>query len=263
MAAKTKTITVELKGAAATGGDIVLTDFRDFCANLASCLRLVEEKVSPEHHLDYRIVELRRGSAVIGLEPIADESDPDTGPQVLALFSDTVKKLTTGKKPDPRMGGTDLLAFKRLAEPLGKRFASLRINRTPVTPEFTANIEHLLSRVVHSEGSVRGVLERLNVHDRYEFTMYPSVGRSVTCSFPDDLFQQVKDAIKRNVTAYGTLSYFMGSPFPEKAHVERIEIHPPDEQLPKLSELRGTLKGRLGGRSAVEIVRAIRNAKSA
>src|SRR5713101_4143870 len=84
-----------------------------------------------------------------------------------------------------------------------------------------------------SVGTVKGRLERLNLHNRQEFIIYPPIpGVHVTCLFPEELFSQVQAAIKQNITVSGRLVFRPGSAFPERVHVRSIEIHPADEKLP-------------------------------
>jgi hypothetical protein len=255
----TKNLTVELIGDQANGGDIGLVDLRDYLANLANCLKLVEEKIPFGSRLDYRIVGLRHGSAVMRIHPVGKEGDTKKGPKVLGLFTNTIKALEAGIKVDRRINGPDLLAFKKLAQPLSGRLTAVRFNKKKITPQFTAHIDQILGSAILSEGSVRGKVEKLNLHNRNEFTLYPIIGRPVACTFPPELYGKVLEALKSSATVYGRLTYFLASPFPDKASVFRIEVNAPDDSLPRLSEMRGVFKDRLGGRTAVEFVRAIRN----
>src|SRR5262249_9323233 len=98
-----------------------------------------------------------------------------------------------------------------------------------------------------SVGTVKGRLERLNVHNRQEFIIYPPIaGVHVRCLFPEDLFSLVQAAIKQNITVSGTLVFRPESAFPERVHVRSIDIHPADEELPKLAALRGLCPGATG-----------------
>lgn len=111
------------------------------------------------------------------------------------------------------------------------------------------------------EGSVKGRLEAINLHDdKNTFRIYPVAGPSrVTCHFPEDLRDQAVAAVDRNVIVYGELKYKANAPFPDEIEVEKIEILPPDEDLPALMELRGVAKGAIGDRSVLEYLRQVRN----
>src|ERR1700733_9724595 len=109
-------------------------------------------------------------------------------------------------------------------------------------------------------GAVKGRLERLNLHDRNEFTLYPPIsGFSVTCEFPEELFETVQHAIRRNVTVYGKLTFKQQGPYPERVVVQTLEIHPDDSELPTLHSLRGVLRDATNGPNVADMDRANRN----
>jgi len=255
-------LTITLVGSDEDDGSVQLDDFRRFCDGLTTCLRHVESKVSDAQaaRLRYRIVDLHSGSASLTVEPIRPAKGRDLGPDVIDLFSKTVVSIQAGKPVDPRLNSTDLGAFRRLAEPINRRVKEVKIAGTKLTTRFIANIDELVGTTIPSEGSVKGRLERLNVHNRFEFVIYPPIpGYSVRCVFRDDLFAQIHQAICKNVTVNGSLHYRAGTPFPDWVQVKSIEVHPPDEKLPKLGDLRGSWKGCLEDKSAVELIEANRD----
>ena len=58
----------------------------------------------------------------------------------------------------------------------------------------------------------------------------------------------------------GTLRYKQNEVFPYQIDVEKIEIHPPEEELPTLASLRGIAPDMTGSLDSVEFVRKLRNA---
>jgi hypothetical protein len=257
-----RNLTAILVGADEDQGDVRLADFCDFCGSLTRCLRRVETKFADgvTTRLRYRIVNLARSSASLTVEPIAPAQGRDFGPDVLDLFTETIRNLQGGKTVDPRFANDDLEAFRTLARPIHRQVREIRIADTKVTTRFIANIDELIGALVPSAGSVKGRLERLNLHNRCEFVIYPPIsGYSVRCTFTDDLFDKIHEAIRRNVTVYGTLHFRPGRPFPDQVEVKSIEIHPPDEELPKLADLRGTWKGSTGDLGVVDSIQANRD----
>jgi hypothetical protein len=258
-------LTITLVGPDDQGGNVLFGDFRGFCANLSLCLRRTEMIVTGDAKLDYRIDEMRSGSATLTLVPVPPkEEEPvikDRGGLVCRLFIETVHHLQSGGNIDPRFKTDDLQAFRGLAAPrLGRRFQDVRIAGKSLTSEYVANIDKILNTTIPSDGSVTGRLERLNIHNRREFALYPPItGFSVTCSFPDDMFPQVQAAIRKNVTVHGKLVFRPDSPFPERVQVRSIEIHPPDAELPTLRSLRGMLRGALDGATVVSFLKARRD----
>jgi hypothetical protein len=109
-------------------------------------------------------------------------------------------------------------------------------------------------------GAVKGRLERLNLHDHNEFTLYPPIpGYSITCEFPEELFDKVHLAIRRSVTVYGKLTFKQKGPYPERVVVHSLEIHPVDSELPSLQSLRGLLLDPTNGVKTADLNGASRN----
>lgn len=108
--------------------------------------------------------------------------------------------------------------------------------------EAVANAERLMPGVSKSLGSVTGVFKRLSIHERHEFTVYPTIGLPVVCRFDPAILEDAKSAFGKRVTVHGLLTYFEGQKFPELVEVQRIEIMKPDSELPRFSDLRGMLK---------------------
>jgi hypothetical protein len=253
-------ITIDLTGADAQQGSVLLGDLANFCDQLATCLKRIEDKFSSGTRLKYRITDMRHGSAYLEIQPIAPKRGADFGPAVVQLFSETIAKLESGKQADPRLDVQDLIAFRKMAEPLNGKLKDVRINGTSVTTSFIAHIDRLLAEPISSQGSVTGMLDRINVHNKNEFTLFATIARvPVACTFPDELFVKVREGIKRNVTVYGKVTPRRDSASPERVQVAEIEIHPDDNDLPKLSDLRGSLRGGTEGKSVTEFVRALRD----
>ncbi len=253
---------VKLTGPEDDKGDVLFGDFRDFCGTLALCLRRAEEIVTEKTGLRHRIVGLKHSSACLELEPVPPKKGPDTGADVYGFFTAAVTDLQEGGKADPRLTSEDLRLFRRLAEPMHRRIRKVQIAGTVLTTQYIANIDKLIGISIPSEGSVTGRLERLNVHNRHEFALFPPIGGfTVTCVFPEELYEKVHNGMRKNATVFGTLAFKPDSPFPERVHVKTIEIHPSDEHLPRLADLRGQWKGATGDLTAVEFLKAIRGDK--
>ncbi|MBI3465124.1 MAG: hypothetical protein HY000_19015 [Planctomycetes bacterium] len=237
-----------------------MDEFLLFGHKMSGCLRRAEAVVTGERQqIRYRIAGLETGSAGMTVEAIAPKKGPDRRMEVVGLFKKTVADLQAGAFTDPRWTLDDLRGFRELIAPL-KRTKQVWVDGQQLTSQYIANIDKILGSSVGAEGFVSGRLERLNVHNRNEFVLYPPIiGASIVCHFPDELFERVRDAIKRSVTVCGTLFYVPDKPFPDRVHVRALEIHPPDDELPKLRELRGSFRGCTDGLSSVEFVRSTRD----
>jgi hypothetical protein len=261
MSAPSLPFTVE--GSDADGGAVLFNDLRAFMKALADCLTLVEKRTLGTAELRHRIADMQSSSAHMTLEPAPRKkaAQSDSGRVVYETFEKTVANLEAGRDIDSRFGQEDLKEFRKLAQlTLGGK-KKVQVAGTQITTQFVANIDKLLGGTTKSKGSVKGRVEKLNVHDRHEFSLYPPIGGCVvTCTFDEDKFAQVQQAIKQNVTVHGTLTYRGDNPYPERVQVDFIDVHPADDTLPKLSEMGGTLTSSdFGGMGSVEFVRKIRD----
>jgi hypothetical protein len=254
-------ITVRLVGADEDNGVVRFDDFREFCDNLARCLRKSESIVSTQQpRLHYRIRSLEGGSACVTLEALPPTNGPDHRQETLSLFRNTVVRLQQGQAVDTRLNTDAIESFRGLVSPLRRKTKEVWVDQSRLTTQFEANIEHILGSSVPSEGSVSGILERVNVHNKREFVLYPPIpGHSIKCVFPDELFDQVRAAIKGNVTVSGMMYFYQDKPFPDTVHVREMELHPPDDDLSTFGSLRGFAPNCSGSMESVEYVRSIRD----
>jgi hypothetical protein len=168
-------------------------------------------------------------------------TDTESQSEVIALLENTVRNLERGKPLDSRLNCHDLKNFKRLTRTYKSKVRSIQFGRFQLTDQYTMNITKLMTQPTIAEGEVTGTLERVDVHERSAFTLFPNIGSPVLCEFKEELLSEVKAAVKRNVTVYGRLMYYLGSDFPGKAQVHRIDLLPDDDELPSLDDLRGLL----------------------
>ncbi len=108
-------------------------------------------------------------------------------------------------------------------------------------------------------GSVKGILKAVPLRGRSEFRLCPPVGNPVRCSVPRRLREKVQSHLGSNVSAWGECRYLRGMVNPVRIKVWDMDVHPPDEELPSLIEMKGMLKEILSGRSSEEIIRGLRD----
>ena len=102
-------------------------------------------------------------------------------------------------------------------------------------------IELLLNEERQSLGSIRGMLEYMNVHKGSNtLRIYPPVGPSfVNCTFKESLKEKVREGMSRYVEVKGKLHYKAGADFPYEIELEDIEIMPAESDLPSIFEIKG------------------------
>ena len=253
-------LTIKLEGTDRDGNAVLLRDFSRFIDTLAGCLRRVEERTTGGVKLRHLITDLGVGSATMATRPVSPRDRPELGRDVYGTFERTIHALETGGRIDPRFRNDDLKAFRELASPIWKGRKRVEVAGVELTTRFISNIDILLRVESRSMGTVKGRIEKLNVHNKHEFTLYPPIGDyAIQCIFADELYDTVHKSVKQTITVSGMLYFRADSPYPDRIQVDSIEIHAGDEELPSLRSLRGSMPDATGGKTAVEFVQAIRN----
>ena len=254
------TITARLMGADDENGNVRFEEFRFFCDKLSECIHRVERVVTNRQpSIRFRITSLENKSAGLAIEAVQPRKGDDCRLEVVGLFHDTIFNLQRGHNIDKRLSLDDLMAFRDLYGKLRKT-KQLWFNGKEITSQFLANIDVILGKTYKSEGSVKGRLESLNIHNKCECVLYPPViGTRVVCTFPEELFEDVRSALKNNVTLFGTLYHKADKGFPERVHIREIVVHKSDECPVSLRDLKGSFGNCTGGLSALEFVRKIRD----
>ena len=253
-------VSVKLLGPDEHDGLVDLDALTEFCRSLSKCLKFSDAVVRPEKtKLHFRVVELQVSSAIVSVEPMFHAGDETKVQEVVDLFKDTVSRLVSGRIVDKRLTFEHLEAFRDLAKPLARGAKAVWVNGLQLTKRYVSNIERILASAVSSQGQVSGRLDTIYTHGRSDFVLFPLVGPSITCSFADELFEQVRTALRQVVTVHGTIFFQPEKPFPHRIRVDDLEIHPPNDKLPRLRDIRGKSKGCTGNIGSVAFVRAIRD----
>ena len=254
-------LTFRIVGSDLDDGAVSFDDFVVFCANVTKCLKSVEHvAVGATNHVRFRIADLKYGSASLTLVPVPTSKGRRSDCQsVTTLFRKTIAALGKGQAVDKRFRTDDLKRFRELALPLERHAKEVWVGRTKISGKFTENIDKLLDDGIPSRGEVAGRLERLDVHGRHQFELFPPLGGKVTCEFEPKLLAKVLKAVTRQVNVVGTLKFVNQEPFPQRVQVSAMELRPHDEELPTLASLRGLAPDCTDGMESVTFVRAIRD----
>ncbi len=266
-----KTISLTVEGLSEEDGHVRLRDFLKVLENLNKALSTTDRLISGERHstMYYRIVGLSHSSpATVELEPVCSNPDIDFRHQVVANFFTALDAIQR-EAPVPGWANSDLLrSVDKIAQPVGKVVRSVRVygvgpdTDIEIDSDFQRKIGDLLSIEDHAWGSVEGRLDKINVHaNANTFEIYPIVGPpSIACHFPARLEHVAITSVKRWVTVLGQLTYKALDKFPNKIEVSEIEVHPPVEDLPTLSDLKGVAPRATGRLKSETFVRRLRDA---
>jgi hypothetical protein len=242
--------------------EVYLDDLRDLSSRLLACLNATEQSLTnAPPKLKHHLLEVEKHSIGVVLDRPKDAAKGALWRKTASLFNKTTKAIQQGKPVDPRLTFEALEAYKEFANRFLRKTRRLVVGGVSITTEFIANIDKILSGIATSQGSVKGRVERLNIHKRNEFALYsPLSDQGIVCSFDNEHFDKVREAIGRNVTVTGTLHFYGVSPLPVRVTAKIIDIHPPDDELPTLASLKGILPdAATGGLSAVDFISMVRN----
>lgn len=113
---------------------------------------------------------------------------------------------------------------------------------TPLTGDYTANVERVHKLGYVEIGSLEGTLDAINVHTDNRLTLYRYGHHSkVSITFPDSMFEAVRKAVKKRVIVRGPIAYDLAHRI-KSMELTELRVVPEDGQLPSLAEVVGILR---------------------
>ncbi len=269
-------ITFQIQGLPENNGDVLLEDFIKQLDAIKETLGEVERVVSNgnglrDEAIEYRVVELRHQSpAVIGLEAVTKNSNLEIGKPELVInrFLAGVQQINDTNTGPEDFDYEALQSFSHLTYLVGKGVSQIRIFNSDdtlnlaLTAPLAPKVEKILGPDLIEYGAVTGTLEAINLHSTPNvFYLYPTIGRGrIRCIFPVTLRAAAVGALGNYVEVYGRLKFKLSGARPYEVEVNEIEIYPDEDELPKLSDLRGIDPDILPqGKSSQEYLEEIRN----
>jgi hypothetical protein len=262
-------ITLLLQGPPADDGHIVFPEFIRELQLFSSALKEADRQLSPHGQPAsiFRVVGLSYSSPATVLIQ-AEPRDPqyDLSEQVLSHFFGVLSDIEQAGTTSRSVSFGLLSDLRDMTAPVGKAIGTLSVTRNDRTVEmgshFGRRVRDLLKPEETYPGSIRGMLEAINVHKSANvFRLYPDLGPSkLTCHFPQALEPSAITGVGRFVEVRGILKYKSSSPYPYEVDVTGIEVFPPSEDLPSLYDLRGSAPEATGTSSSEQFIRELRNA---
>lgn len=243
---------------------VLAEKFRQFNQLLVSSMKDEERR-----HCSIRVVNLSHSSPASVTCRITHNGISDAAGVVKIgeMLTDVGSQKTEGISSD----------FLFAAKKLTADFTSKKIGRAQITVDegrskestvldldakFIANIDLAIDKEYVEISTIDGDLEEINVHNKtYTFKIYNAGvhGKVISCQFPPELLDEAQKALGHGVFISGDFHYKAGDNTPYKIEVSKIELLPPEEDLPSLRDLEGIAPGLTGGKSSVEFVREQRN----
>jgi len=268
-------IALALTGPESERGLIRLNDLLSELTALRETLECIDRELNGKSTLYYRVVKLshkstktsKRTPSTVVIEPVLKPTM--RGPRIKNRFGhypakihhaffQTINRIKHDKPGD--LSEPVLDAISGLLDGLGTEFAHGQIRNNEfkfsLDEDLKGRVESLLKPEYKSYGSVEGQLLALNVARGNRFYIYPDVGpRSISCQFPETLFDDARKNLRRNVRIYGTKLFRESNGFPFRIiNVKKIEVAELTESLPEFKPV----QIEIDGQSADEAVRESR-----
>jgi len=260
-------VTFRLEGGRQDGGLVRAHDFVDWLERVLLCMRRLERTRTGSAETVYRIAGLSSGSAVVTLEAASDSDHHATAHRVVDDFLAGAVALSENSVSKLPYDTETRVAFANLAVPLRRHLRAVTISygprRVKIKPEQVASVSTEAHVESISISSYSGFIDALNVHADPVFYLYPTTGPTrIPCGFdPQLLLDDLRKAIRRYTTVFGAFEYSANSAFPNRIVVERVEVNPPESDLPTLRSLYGAAPTLAGGRDSVSHIRQKRDAR--
>lgn len=279
-------ITIQLQGSLEDDWHVTLSAFLAQLEAVKAALKQTERLVSGEEETSvyYRVVDLRHSSpATIVLEAVSRTNLPIPQPQrkksrptpkrqdysqaTVRQFFHSLKSIREKKERPARADLQMLEAYRNLAAPLEKKVSDLKITNGEGSVEIDRTFQSAIDEIIGPDelvdGTITGTLEKLNLHNTTRFDIFPPIGpKQIMCEFPPSLKSEVIKAVDQYVCVGGKLRYKRLENFPYAVNAERVEILPPDDELPTLFDIRDMAPDLTGGKSATDFLEEIRDGES-
>ena len=269
-------IALTLEGPDENNGHLELTVFADKIRQFLDLLNRSVKEISKERVV-FRVVHLSHSSPVtIECEPAAREAEAAQarGAEAASVAINVIGRnmMYVEEEEIHHLSHPVLSAMERLA-----KFQPTKIARAEVRiiggeddnderiyklddrfKEHLSDARRIEERVV---STIDGRLERINIHAKPNtFRLYTSLSAfsSVNCEFPPNLLERVQNSLGLFVSVSGECWYRPRAQFPYRMNVQEMEVLPPPEELPTLSDLYGIAPDATGSKSSEQFVRELR-----
>jgi hypothetical protein len=264
-------ITVELEGDQAAGGDLQLGQFIEELTAIRNALRQTERTVllREENTVRYRVTNLTHSSPAKVTITVSSR-DPVYAAipkRITRRFASSLALVRRGHRYAERLDLRTLETFKAIASPATKH----KIRVTVMTDEkravqldqvFERSVVRLIAGDERERDELVGRIERVDIHNKNSFDIYPVVGpERVRCSAPKRLQSDILASVGSYVSVEGIALYRKDARFPYAMRVENLHRRKPDSELPSMTSLHGIAPKATGGLSSEEFVRKLRDAE--
>ena len=226
---------------------ISIADFQKATDNFLGLVKELSKAVSENADAGAWQVKVYEGSAGVGVAPLSPLLDQA---RIRNVMVSGLRSLSKGIRPgeftDRAIEHSKSLAslFKKSAVDPNVRIWSQREESVRVSRSIATGADELLAAVYEEDGSVDGILEKVDGHGKLQFVVYDIIdSRAVKCEFTNEQLHQALSSFQKRVEVIGRVKYRKdGMPVSIKAN--RIVNYPDKADIPTLAQMRVLLSGR-------------------
>ena len=227
--------------------DISIADFGKAYESFIGLIKEVTKEVAPERSATAWTVKVYPGSAGLGISGSNKVFSYEDISEILEAVTDGLSALANGNRPmyftDRALECSRALGslFKtKLSEP-AIRIWSRTKQPLPVIRKIASNAQALLAPAYEEEGTVDGMLQKLDAHGKRQFIIYDVIDeRAVKCEVNDALLIQAINLFQQRVEVIGTVNYRKDG-MPVSIVAKKIVPFPKSSEVPSLEEIRALL----------------------
>lgn len=226
---------------------ISIADFQKATDNFLGLVKELSKSVSGNADAGAWQVKVYEGSAGLGvIAPSSSGLDPFRIRNVMVAG---LKSLSKGVRPGEFTDRAIELAknlaslYKKSSIEPNIRVWSQREESVRISRSIATGADMLLAAVYEEDGTVDGILEKVDGHGKLQFVVYDVIdNRSVKCEFTNEQLPQALGSFQQRVEVVGRVKYRKdGMPVSIKA--SRIINYPNKSEIPTLSQMRALLSG--------------------
>lgn len=198
----------------------------------------------------YVITEAKGGSLSLGVRPQPGKKSVPAAviPRISKTLTAGIRSLEQRATRPKHFSDLALIKLRDLARLTSPETPSVKVSNgqgsgITLSSRLVAHVESVLAPELESIGTVEGKLEGLITHGKSRFLIFdPITGRQVVCYFSGRIeWQDVIHAFGKRVAASGIIRSRRSG---EKVSLSarRLQVLPPDDELPSAADVLGILK---------------------
>lgn len=226
-------ICITLEGPDTEQGHVRATDFVNTLERIASMLRRLDRKISSNGKESFylRVVDLSHASPTrVVLEQCLLSANVDRRQEVAKRLIAVMEAIEDEEKEVGQMDYEILSQAEELTAPVGKALKTLCISTDDVQYEVGLDFRERLAKRLAPEqasfGSIRGMLEYINIHgEKPVFRIYPDVGpEKITCTFGQAMLAEARAGVGQFVEVRGYLKYKVVAKYPHEIEAREVVV---------------------------------------